>query len=175
MSRFFSTERVGTMHNGSKRRRFCLLGLAVLLLAAIPNVAAGQELPVTEGIDASREQVILELFDAMDLENQSRAAMRQQFQGANTVDPRLVKVLEEFLDRYVTWEVMRPELVRIYAEAFTDAEIRELTTFYRSPIGQTLLERTPMLNGMMIETMSDLVTRNQAELQSMIMEAMGGF
>lgn len=49
------------------------------------------------------------------------------------------------LDKVVAWSVLRPELVKLYVDAFTEQELKELLAFYQSPLGKKVLERMPML------------------------------
>ena len=43
------------------------------------------------------------------------------------------------------WESLKPEYMRIYREAFTEEELKDLTAFYQTPTGRMLVEKTPVL------------------------------
>lgn len=43
----------------------------------------------------------------------------------------------------MTWERMRDQFVVVYAEVFTEQELRELADFYTSPIGKKYVEKQP--------------------------------
>jgi hypothetical protein len=49
------------------------------------------------------------------------------------------------LKREMSWEKMKEKYIDIYASVFTEGEMRELSAFYRSPIGQKFVEKTPAL------------------------------
>jgi hypothetical protein len=49
----------------------------------------------------------------------------------------------EWLKKYMTWEAMEPELVKMYTENFTEAELKQMAQFYGSPAGQKSLEKLP--------------------------------
>jgi hypothetical protein len=60
--------------------------------------------------------------------------------------PGLEQVMREFLARHVTWNAMKDEYAELYAGAFTEEELREMTAFYRTPAGQKLARATPQLS-----------------------------
>jgi uncharacterized protein len=43
------------------------------------------------------------------------------------------------------WEEMRPQMAKLYADAFTQAELAEMIAFYESPTGKKTLDRLPGL------------------------------
>lgn len=61
-------------------------------------------------------------------------------------------VLEEFFNQYMSWESIKPDLVKIYMEAFTKEEVDALADFYRTDVGQKAAKLLPELSqkGMLI-------------------------
>lgn len=59
-----------------------------------------------------------------------------------------LKTLEEKISTLVqvemSWEKMKPEYERIYAKVYTPDEIKELIAFYKTPVGQMLLDKEPL-------------------------------
>jgi hypothetical protein len=53
--------------------------------------------------------------------------------------------LRAFISKYLGWTTIRPELVALYAQEFTEAELREMTRFYQSPTGQKAIARVSVL------------------------------
>ena len=49
------------------------------------------------------------------------------------------------LDRVVGWDQLGPDLVALYSDAFTEAELKQLIAFYQTPLGSKLLEQMPQL------------------------------
>ncbi|MBS7660911.1 DUF2059 domain-containing protein [Pseudomonas lalucatii] len=62
------------------------------------------------------------------------------------------------LDRAVGWPVLKPALVELYTTHFDEREMQELLAFYRSPLGQKVLEKMPMLTAQ-----SARLTQNKLE------------
>jgi hypothetical protein len=77
-------------------------------------------------------------------------------------------VIREFAARYVSWEALGEQYVELYASTFTEDELREMTRFYRSDVGQKLARATPRLlrdGGALGER---AVLSHRAELEQMI-------
>ncbi|MBI1354378.1 MAG: DUF2059 domain-containing protein [Acidobacteria bacterium] len=66
----------------------------------------------------------------------------------------------------LTWPKMKPEVVDIYAKAFTEEEARTLTAFYRSPVGQKALEQMPLLSQQTAEVGKAHLKAIQAQMQA---------
>jgi hypothetical protein len=54
-------------------------------------------------------------------------------------------VMAQWLTKYMTWEAMAPELTKLYVATYSEGELKELATFYRSPVGQKSLAKMPEL------------------------------
>lgn len=61
-------------------------------------------------------------------------------------------VLEHFqarangeLDKYVAWPQIKPALVALYTQSFSEAELKALIAFYQSPLGVKVLNQMPAL------------------------------
>jgi hypothetical protein len=60
------------------------------------------------------------------------------------------------------------KIVALYAETFTEQELRELAGFYRSPLGQKALAKMPELTKRGAEIGAQAARNNQAELEQMM-------
>ena len=54
-------------------------------------------------------------------------------------------VMLKWIQKYMTWDAMRPELIRLYTDTYTEAELKQLAAFYKTPLGQKTLTKTPEL------------------------------
>jgi len=62
--------------------------------------------------------------------------------------PMVAKSLNDMLtvfDEEFSWEVMKPVFAAAYVKNFSEKEIREVIAFYRTPTGQKLLAKTPLI------------------------------
>lgn len=76
--------------------------------------------------------------------------------------------MKAFLAKYLSWDLIKTDMAKIYAAEFSEAEIKELTTFYQTPLGKKMIEKSPILmqKGMLLG--QQMVMTHQTELQEMI-------
>jgi uncharacterized protein len=72
------------------------------------------------------------------------------------------KILDLVKDRMSSNKLL-PQYVKIYTETFSDDEINGILTFYESPAGRAMLERTPVL-------MSKVMAAVQAQMGDLMPE-----
>jgi len=92
---------------------------------------------------------------------------------ASQMEARQTQVMD-FIYKNMSWDVLKPDFVQAYMEAFTEPEMKELTSFYKSPIGQKLLEKTPELTAKTMQITQKRVMALMPEIQKMAMEPVGG-
>ena len=51
----------------------------------------------------------------------------------------------DVLKEQLNWETLEPLFAKLYTDAFTEPELRQLIEFYKSPIGQKLIDKQPAL------------------------------
>ena len=75
----------------------------------------------------------------------------------------------------VSWEKMKPDLVRTYSETFTEAEVLGIVAFYESPAGQAFVNKMPQLMqksmALSQERMKVLIPRMKAAVEKAALEA----
>ena len=117
------------------------------------------------------EPLVEELLEVMEMDRQIREAILFSVEAQMQANPALASfgdVFEEFFEKYVTWEAMKPELVKVYAGAFTESEVRDLIAFYRTPVGRKLVEQSGELMRQGGTVGQRLVEAHAAELEAMI-------
>lgn len=50
------------------------------------------------------------------------------------------------LDKAIGWDQLKPSLVKLYMEEFTESELKQMVDFYQSDLGRKMLSRLPELN-----------------------------
>ena len=53
--------------------------------------------------------------------------------------------LRSFLEKYIGWTGMKDELVEMYMQTFSEAEVKEMNAFYGSATGKKMIELLPQL------------------------------
>ena len=128
------------------------LRLAVVLLFACTTfggAALAQPAPSASAIAAARELVELKggaaMFDPVIVSviEQTKAALLQ-------TNPQLAKDLNDVATQLRTEFTPRrnelmAEAAKLYATAFTEQEIKDMATFYKSPLGRKMLTTEPQV------------------------------
>ena len=162
-------------------KRF-VLGAAALLLV-VPGLRAQD--------DAAKRAKVEELFTVMRLQrtmDQLMAAVRQQAEtmmqstmqsmpGGHQLTPEQKRITEEFQNKVMStvmqsvgWKAMEPDMVNLYANAYSAQEIDGLIAFYQSPIGQAYLDKTPELTQKSMEITQQKVLALQPKMQGLIQD-----
>ncbi len=79
-------------------------------------------------------------------------------------------VLLEWAEKVMTWDNMRPRLVELYVEVYTEQELRGLAEFYATPLGKKTLQVTPEIMKRSALIGGELAQEHNAELQEMIQQ-----
>jgi hypothetical protein len=65
----------------------------------------------------------------------------EQKQLLNVLPSKLVAAIRpEF-----SWEVLKPDFIRLYAETFSQEEVDGMIQFYKSPLGEALIAKMPQV------------------------------
>lgn len=139
-------------------------GLAVMLLSLVagtmPSVCAAES-TVRQARDLDKVE---ELLIVMRVEESMTLAMVRTLADLIATTPEWQAhddILLDYTEEQVGWDALKPQMVTLYAEVFTDADIDALIDFYTSPAGQKLIEATPALGE---RTRKLVVDRFDAEL-----------
>ncbi len=79
-------------------------------------------------------------------------------------------LLKTFLENNIGWAGMKEDLVTMYMQAFTEAELDEINTFYATPTGKKLVEQLPALIQQRDRLAMQRMQENLGELQQAIAE-----
>lgn len=72
--------------------------------------------------------------------------------------------LNQLITSSVQWEKIKPIMVQVYTETYTDEELDGILAFYRTPVGQSLIAKNPEI---MSKTMT-LMMQQMSTLQPQI-------
>jgi len=153
----------------------------LIALALLPLCAAAQD---QSHIDAARE--LMDLMNADQAIEQSYdqvyphlAGMADQLGITEEQRPVFERYLEKMvaaMKEEMSWEKMEPHIVKAYVSVYSEAELRELSGFYASPLGQKFVAKMPELMEatmqMTQEMMQDFIPRMQEIQEEMMTELM---
>jgi len=72
------------------------------------------------------------------------ASMRQR--GMPEAAAQEVKeAFSQWFTEEIKWEDIKPKMVEIYVQQFSEAELKELQAFYQTPTGQKAIEKLPIV------------------------------
>ncbi len=119
----------------------------------------------------TRRAAVDELFTVMHLAETFQQGLEQAVRTQLDAQPSLRPmegVMRAFFARYMSFDAMRDGFARIYLDAFTELEVRQMTAFYRTPVGRRAVQEVPdlMRRGGQIGT--EQVRAHQSELLEMV-------
>src|SRR5262245_40809816 len=80
------------------------------------------------------------------------------------------EVMLKWVEKYMTWDAVAPALIDLYAEAFTESELKDLLKFYKTPTGQKALTELPVLMQKGAALGVEIAKKHAPELEQMIRE-----
>lgn len=143
----------------------------ILISMVMLVIASGDSVAQDEASMTAHERAAAELIDVLQLKKISMATvdvMAQAMSDQNPMVAEMQDVLVAFTKEFMHWEDMRSEYIRMYREAYTEAELRELIDFYRTPVGRKTIEITPKLMKQAVEFRQKLMQQHLPELQRRI-------
>ncbi|MEP7027795.1 MAG: DUF2059 domain-containing protein [Candidatus Eisenbacteria bacterium] len=146
--------------------------VAIGLVLSRPHPAVAQADSPAES-DSTHIAAVRELCDVLGLAQQRASAPGVMLDQQVRLNPALAPyrdVLANWSQRYLSWEQMEPEIVRLYAATFSDQEVRAITAFYRTPAGQKALARMPELTQKGVELGAAAAQQHMPDLKRMIEE-----
>jgi hypothetical protein len=149
-----------------------LLLVSIIALSLHSAKAQTATPPSAAGIKAAKDMLIASGANQQFQKNIS--TMIAQYSGQMPEDKRtkFVEVMTTFMNKYISWEVLKHDLSVMYAREFSEDELNQLTAFYKTPIGIKLNQKQPVLMQAGMALGQQSVMAHQDELQQMIAEAM---
>jgi uncharacterized protein len=76
--------------------------------------------------------------------------------------------LKQFFNKYMSWEALREDYIKIYMEEFTEKELKDMMSFYKTDTGKKMAAKqsTLMLKGAQLG--QSKVQEHMSELQEML-------
>jgi len=148
--------------------------IASMLLFSI--CAASAQAPSPEAMTAARS-----LVTTMKLSDQYKAllpAILLTLKPALTQDrPEIERDYDAMMPTIVDaftpyYNAMLDDVATVYANNFTVGELREIEAFYRQPVGQKLLEKTPALTQQSNQVGQDASRKAADDLRARLTEAL---
>ena len=130
------------------------LGVSSMSLADVASEKEAEKLLDMVGTQAVMEQSMSQMLDIQLQQNPALAP----YKG----------VMMEFLNKNMSYESLKPDLVKMYSEEFTSSELREINAFYLTDVGKKSIEKMPTLMMQGGQLGATRVQENIGDLQAMI-------
>ena len=160
-------------------RRFVVVLLMVLFVASsgaradeASKRAKAEELFTLLHMDQTMEQITKNVMKQVQ-------TMTESMPGADHATPEQKKLVADFQQRVLDlvnkrlgWKALEPDFISLYASTYTEEELDGIIGFYKSPVGQTMLEKTPELMTKSTELTQQRMREVQPEFNQMIEDFM---
>jgi len=140
-------------------------GLAALFCFASALPAADAKAAISSHEQAARE--LYGMVGGQKLAAAAGSAMMVQFASNPELAP-YKDILEGWIQKVYAGGAFDKEMVRIYAEAYSEDELRQLIAFYQTPIGRKTLQIMPELMQKGMAVGQKLAQEHLPELQQAI-------
>jgi len=81
------------------------------------------------------------------------------------------EVMHNFMNKYLTWELISDKMSDLYAGEFTTEELQQLTAFYKTPTGKKYALKLPQILLKTEQIGQQLASAHQEELKTMMQNA----
>jgi uncharacterized protein len=155
-----------------------IIGLIVVGLVLSVGVANAQE--------ASKRAMAEELLNLMNMQEnieKSFAMMKQmipaqmekmkQTTGQTNMPSNVASQTDKMMDMLaaeLSWNKMKDNYIILYAETFTEDEMKGIIAFYKSPAGQAFTKKQPELMKRSVELSQKLMMQIMPKIQAMTRE-----
>jgi uncharacterized protein len=149
------------------RRLVSLLALVV----AIPLAAQNAPAPTPRTVTPAARNLAREVVALLNMEKVVRAGVEAMFDLQVQQQPQMAPfraTMQAWADRHVSGPELLDKIVDIYAEEFSERELRDLVAFYRTPTGRRVAEVSPLLSKRGAEAGAAVAQAHIAELQQML-------
>ena len=128
---------------------------------------------VTRADEASHRKAAESLLSMMNMDAVMGAAIDQMLTMQIKQNPAIAPYeteMKNFLKKYMSWAGLKDDMIKIYADEFTEAELGELSAFYQTPLGKKTLQKMPTLMAKGAELGQRRVQEHLPELTAAISE-----
>lgn len=145
--------------------------LIVLLVSATTAMAAPasensikQLLAVTQTrdlLDGMRTQTETLMDNAIQQKLEGKTPSVRQQQAITNMKKRMLALIQEEL----TWGKMEQMSIRLYKESFTEEEVVGMLSFYKTPAGQAVIHKMPLITQNTMLEIQKMISRLSPQMQ----------
>jgi uncharacterized protein len=128
-------------------------------------------------VSSTHKAAAVELVKVMKLSDEMLSDIMGSMGAMGSDNPmaiQMASVMDSFMKEFLPWSKLEPLYIDAYTGAFTESEIRQLITFYKSPIGQKTIEKQSEIMKATSAMTQKMLMPHMPELQRRIMAKIGG-
>lgn len=128
---------------------------------------------VTSAAEEASNQAVVELFKAMKMDTTFEQSINQMLEIQIQQKPELApfrSIMRTFFEDHMSYEALEPQLIQMYEKHYTTEELKGLTEFYSSPLGQKTISTMPALMAEGAQLGMQRVQANLPELEARVRE-----
>ncbi len=148
----------------------CMAVAAITFAGSAAWAAAPSDAAIDELLEVMRlREQTSKMLDAMNQEFAQNASMFAQKSGAaedaavqqrmQTMQQQMGQILREEM----AWEKVRPVYRQVYKESLTAEEVAGMLAFYRTPVGQSVLQKQPQITERAMQISREQILPNVIE------------
>ncbi len=152
-----------------------IIVICLLLIGCAANsqtLSQNHTISATTDIDSSsRAEAAEELLKTLKMEMLLQKTIEQMLDVQLQQNPAIKPykhVMLQFMNKYMGYNSLKNDLIKIYADAFNENELNELKIFYETPVGQKALEKVPELSAKGAMIGHARLQKHKGELEEMI-------
>ncbi len=157
--------------------------VAVLLMVLAVGCCCARADEASKRAKAEQLFMLLHMDTMMD---QLMGGVKKQVQqitesmpGADQATPEQKKQITDFQQRVmdlvnqkIGWKALEPDFINLYASTYTEEELDGIVAFYKSPVGQKMMEKTPELMTKSTQITQQRMSELQPQLNQMVQDFM---
>jgi len=120
---------------------------------------------------ATHQKAAEQMLSLMDMEMVLKKSVDEMLKAQIQANPAIAPfegVMKQFFAKHMSWNTLKPDLVKIYMEEFTEQELNELNKFYQTPTGKKAVQSMPTLMSKGSAIGSQKIQQHMPELQAAI-------
>ncbi len=141
--------------------------LIVAIVAVMPSAALADQ----KSHRKAAEVLLKEMGVDKQLESSLAQALDIQIKSSPNLAPAR-ETMRKFYAKYISWESLKEDYISIYCDAFTEAELKDIFAFYKTPAGKKMIEKTPIITSKGMQLGASRVQEHAGELGKLIQEAL---
>lgn len=145
-----------------------MLRTALPSVALVASVVFGSPAFATAQTHEAAVKSFFKVAKMDELINSSLIQMTDVQVNANPAMAPYRDTLLKFFQKYMSWSSLEPDITKLYVKEFSEDEINQIASFYKTSVGQKVMKKLPELSAQGAAIGQARVQEHMSELQAMI-------